>query len=73
VAAGSSLPGVPDGELPAGEVIRLVTALLVAAGGTSRRASERAAEYDAVTQDVLNEVIGELEQHAWMFAAQGRR
>ncbi len=72
VADGSSLPAVPDGEVPAGEAIKVVTALLVAAGNTSRRASVHAAEYDPVTQDLLNEVIGELEQHAWMFAAQGR-
>jgi starvation-inducible DNA-binding protein len=72
VAAGSSLPAVPDGELPAHEVIKLVTALLVQAGSTTRRAAGQAAEYDAVTQDLLNQVIQTLEKHAWMFSAQGR-
>ena len=72
VAAGSSLPPLPDGELPANHVIQLVTALLVQAGSTSRRAAEHAGEYDPVTQDLLNEVIRTLEQHAWMFSAQGR-
>lgn len=72
VAAGSSLPAVPDGELPANEVIQLVTALLVQAGSTSRRAADHAGEYDPVTQDLLNQVIQTLEHHAWMFSAQGR-
>jgi len=72
VAAGSSLPPLPDGELPANHVIQLVTALLVQAGSTSRRAAEHAGEYDPVTQDLLNEVIRTLEHHAWMFSAQGR-
>ena len=72
VAAGSSLPAVPEGELPAHEVIELVTALLVQAVSTTRRAAEQAAEYDAVTQDLLNQVIHTLEKHAWMFSAQGR-
>ena len=72
VAAGSSLPAVPDGELPANTVIELAAALLVAATGTSRRAGDHAAEYDAVTQDLVNNVTRTLEQHAWMFAAQGR-
>src|SRR4051794_36514292 len=35
VAAASSLPGVPDGELPAHEVVKLITALLVAAIATT--------------------------------------
>jgi len=72
VASASSLPAVPEGELPAHEVINLIAALLVQAGATTRRAAEHAAEYDPVTQDLLNAVIGVLEQHAWMFAAQGR-
>jgi DNA-binding ferritin-like protein len=58
--------------VPVGEVVKLVTALLVQAGSTTRAAADHAAEYDAVTQDLLNQVIGALEQHAWMFSAQGR-
>lgn len=72
VASASSLPALPEGELPAHEVIKLIAALLVQASATTRRAAEHAAEYDPVTQDLLNAVIGVLEQHAWMFSAQGR-
>src|SRR3954451_14344491 len=64
VAAGSTLPALPPGELPAGEVIKLVTALLVQAGSTTRKAARHAAEYDAVTEDVLNQAIGTIEEHA---------
>ena len=72
VAATSSLPSLPDGELQASEVVKLATALLVQAGSTTREAARHAAEYDAVTEDLLNQVIQVLEQHAWMFSAQGR-
>src|SRR3954454_5385619 len=36
VAASSSLPGVPDGEIDAHQVVKLITALLVGATATSR-------------------------------------
>lgn len=72
VAARSSLPELPDGELPAAAVITHITAHLVAATVTSRRAADHAADLDPVTQDVLNSVTATFEQHAWMFEAQGR-
>ena len=72
VSAGSSLPDVPEGELPTKEVIELLSTLLVASTTTARRAADQASEYDSVTEDLLIEVIEKLEQHAWMFAAQGR-
>ena len=50
-----------------------MTALLVAAIGTTRTAMEQASEYDAVTEDLLHQVAQTLEEHAWMFSAQGRR
>ena len=34
---------------------------------------EQAGEYDAVTEDLLHQVVQSLEEHAWMFSAQGRR
>jgi DNA-binding ferritin-like protein len=33
-------------------------------------AMERAAEYDAVTEDLLRQTVQSLEEHAWMFSAQ---
>lgn len=73
VAATSSLPEVPDGEIADVAVVELVTGLLVQAIGTTRTAMAQASEYDAVTEDLLHQVAQTLEEHAWMFSAQGRR
>lgn len=72
IAAGSSLPVVPEGELAGHEVIKRITALLAQATTTVREAARHAAEYDAATEDLLNQIVLTLEQHAWMFSAQAR-
>lgn len=73
VASQSSLPQVPEGEIGDAEVLQHVTALLVQAVSTTRTAMEQAAEYDPVTEDLLHQVVQSLEEHAWMFSAQGKR
>lgn len=73
VASGSSLPTVPEGEIADVDVVEQVTGLLLQAVSTARGAMEQAAEYDAVTEDLLHQVVQTLEEHAWMFSAQGRR
>jgi starvation-inducible DNA-binding protein len=70
VAAGSSLPAPPSGEIPDREVVELAVALLVQAVTTTRRAMEQVAEYDSVTEDLLHSVAAALEEHLWMFSAQ---
>jgi starvation-inducible DNA-binding protein len=70
IAAESTLPRVPEGEILDDDVVELVTALLVQAIATTRGSMERAAEYDPVTEDLLHQVVQSLEEHAWMFSAQ---
>jgi starvation-inducible DNA-binding protein len=72
VASRSSLPEVPEGEIADADVVERVTDLLVQAIATTRTAMEQAAEYDAVTEDLLHQATQTLEQHAWMFSAQRR-
>ena len=72
IAAGSSLPALPEGELAGHEVIKRITALLAQATTTVRVAARHAAEYDAATEDLLNQIVLTLEQHAWMFSTQAR-
>lgn len=72
IAARSSLPGLPEGELAGHEVIKRITALLAQATTTVREAARHAAEYDAATEDLLNQIVLTLEQHAWMFSTQAR-
>jgi starvation-inducible DNA-binding protein len=73
VAAGSTLPELPEGEIVDTEVVDHVTALLVQTISTARHAMEESAEYDPVTEDLLHRVVDDLEKHAWMFSAQRTR
>jgi starvation-inducible DNA-binding protein len=73
IASRSSLPEMPDGEIPDSDVVRHVVALLLQAITTARAAMEEVAEYDAVTEDLVHQVVLSLEQHAWMFSAQQER
>jgi starvation-inducible DNA-binding protein len=70
IASDSTLPEMPEGEITDAEVVEHVTELLVRAIATVRKAIEQAAEYDAVTEDLLHQVAEDLEKHAWMFSAQ---
>jgi DNA-binding ferritin-like protein len=38
--------------------------------GAKRSGPHAAAEYDAVTEDLLHQTVRSLEEHAWMFSAQ---
>ena len=70
VGAQSRLAEVPAGEIRTDAVI---AALLDALDETITRARERmeqAAEYDAVTEDLLIETVATLEKQRWMVAAQ---
>jgi starvation-inducible DNA-binding protein len=73
VAASSSLPPLPEGEIADTDVVVHASALLLQAVSTARHAMEQAAEYDPVTEDLLHQVVQALEEHAWMFSAQGPR
>ena len=70
VASGSSLAPLPEGEIADGDVVDHATTLLVQVISTARIAMDRAAEYDAVTEDLLHQVAQSLEEHLWMFSAQ---
>jgi DNA-binding ferritin-like protein len=63
-------PGLRPLHLQLDELVESVRDL---ADQVAERAPRRhAAEYDAATQDLLNQAIQVLEQHAWMFSAQRR-
>ncbi len=70
IAADSTLPRLPEGEILDADVVDHTVALLVQAISTTRAAMEQAAEYDAVTEDLLHQVVHDLEEHAWMFSSQ---
>jgi starvation-inducible DNA-binding protein len=72
VAQDSELPPPPAGPLPTDEAIAYLTQALVGVITRARKRMEQTAEYDDVTNDLLIEVVGQLEQQHWMVSVQLR-
>jgi starvation-inducible DNA-binding protein len=72
VAAQSSLPEFPTGEVNTAETVDLVTASLYAVAGTARRIHDDVDAEDPTTADILHAIIERLEQLAWMIDAENR-
>lgn len=72
VAAGSSLPAFPGGEVDSAVVVERITAALYAVIGTVREIHDDIDAADPTTADLLHVVTERLEQLAWMVAAERR-
>src|SRR4051794_4276395 len=72
VAATTTLPEFPQGEIGTGEVIDLITERLEAAIGTCREVHDAVDEEDPTSSDILHEILESLEQFAWMVSAENR-
>jgi starvation-inducible DNA-binding protein len=72
VAATTSLPEYPAGEVDTGETIDLITVRLENTVATMRDVHDRVDEEDPTTADLLHAVIASLEQFAWMVSAENR-
>jgi starvation-inducible DNA-binding protein len=72
VAGASELPPPPAGPLPTHEALAYLTQRLVEVITRARKRMEQTAEYDDVTNDLLIEVVGQLEQQHWMISVQLR-
>jgi len=72
VAATTTLPAFPEGELSVSTVVDLVTARLRATVDTVRTHHEQVDGEDPSTADLLHTVIDSLEKHAWMVGAENR-
>ena len=70
VAAESRLTPVPAEALDGHAVVRHITDRIAQVSESVRERMDRLAERDAVSQDVLIEVVRELEQQLWMVRAQ---
>ncbi|WP_368498495.1 Dps family protein [Herbiconiux sp. A18JL235] len=73
VAATTTLPEYPNGEIDTAETVDLITARLEAAVGTIREVHDDVDEADPTSADVLHAIIERLEQHAWMVSAENRK
>lgn len=72
VAANTSLPALPLGEIDTAQVVDLVTGLLGRAAGTARDVHDAVDAEDPSTADLLHVVIDGLEKQAWMLSAENR-
>ncbi len=70
VAAMSQLAGVAPGEIRTDAVIQTLIGALAETITRAREQMEQAAEYDAVTEDLMIATVAVLEQQRWMLAAQ---
>ncbi|MFC7493529.1 MULTISPECIES: Dps family protein [unclassified Nocardioides] len=72
VAAQSSLPDFPTGEVNTAQTVDLVAASLYAVAGTARRIHDDVDAEDPTTADILHAIIERLEQLAWMIDSENR-
>ena len=72
VAASTSLPTFPQGEVDTAATVDLATQLLYAVVGTMREVHDEVDDEDPTSADILHSVIERLEQLAWMVSAENR-
>lgn len=72
IAASTTLPEFPAGEVSTTETIDLVTERLEATVRTMRDVHDDVDEEDPTSADLLHAVIERLEQFAWMVSAENR-
>jgi starvation-inducible DNA-binding protein len=72
VAATTTLPAYPNGEVDTAETVDLITTRLEAAVGTMREVHDEVDDEDPTSADLLHAIIAKLEQYAWMVSAENR-
>ena len=72
VAATTTLPEFPAGEVSTSDTIDLITVRLENAVGTIRDVHDEVDEEDPTSADILHAIIEKLEQYAWMVSAENR-
>lgn len=73
VAATTTLPKLPFGELSTTAAVDLVVGLLDGAAATIRAVHDEVDEEDPSTTDLLHAIILTLEQYSWMVGAENRK
>jgi starvation-inducible DNA-binding protein len=72
VAATTTLPEFPHGEIDTAETVDLVVQRLESTVGTIREVHDTVDENDPTSADLLHGIIEKLEQYAWMVGAENR-
>ncbi|SDZ52518.1 Dps family protein [Herbiconiux ginsengi] len=72
VAATTTLPEYPNGEVDTAVTVDLITVRLEAVVGTMRDGHDEVDDADPTSADILHGIIEKLEQYAWMVSAENR-
>jgi len=72
VAATTTLPEYPNGEIDTATTVDLITQRLEATVGTMREVHDDVDDADPTSADILHAIIERLEQFAWMVSAENR-
>jgi starvation-inducible DNA-binding protein len=72
VAATTTLPEYPQGEVDTSETVDLITVRLEGTVSTIRGVHDDVDEEDPTSADILHVIIEKLEQFAWMVSAENR-
>lgn len=73
VAASTTLPTLPGGEVSTSDVVDLVVTAIEATTGTVRRVHDEVDEDDPTSADILHGILEQLEQYAWFVSAEKRK
>ncbi|NQX25842.1 DNA starvation/stationary phase protection protein [Microbacteriaceae bacterium VKM Ac-2854] len=73
VAASTTLPEYPHGEIDTAETVDLITIRLENTVAAMREVHDEVDEEDPTSADILHAIIAKLEQYAWMVSAENRR
>ncbi|GGF33197.1 Dps family protein [Subtercola lobariae] len=73
VAATTTLPEYPNGEVDTAETVDLVTVRLESVTATMRDVHDTVDDADPTSADILHAIIEQLEQYAWMVSAENRK
>jgi starvation-inducible DNA-binding protein len=73
VAATTTLPEYPNGEIDTAATVDLVTTRLEAVVSTMREVHDEVDEADPASADLLHAIMLKLEQYAWMVSAENRK
>ncbi|MGP7961423.1 Dps family protein [Sanguibacter sp. A247] len=73
VAASTTLPALPGGEVSTADVVDLVVTAIEATTGTVRRVHDEVDEDDPTSADILHGILEQLEQYAWFVSAEKRK
>jgi starvation-inducible DNA-binding protein len=72
VAATTTLPAYPNGEIDTAETVDLITARLDTTVARMRKVHDTVDDEDPTSADLLHAIILKLEQYAWMVSAENR-